>query len=56
MYNISELQSMTDDRLKNVAEEMGLKKINIAKREELIYKILDEQAIALSANAPEGPA
>lgn len=56
MYNISELQSMTDDRLKNVAEEMGLKKINIAKREELIYKILDEQAIALSANAPEEPA
>lgn len=56
MYNISELQSMPDDRLKNVAEEMGLKKINLAKREELIYKILDEQAIALSANAPEEPA
>ena len=27
MYNISELQSMTDDGLKNVAEEMGLKRI-----------------------------
>ncbi len=53
MYNISELQSMTDDGLKNVAEEMGLKRINPAKREELIYRILDEQAIALSANAPE---
>ena len=44
---------MTDDGLKNVAEEMGLKRINPAKREELIYRILDEQAIALSANAPE---
>ncbi|MDE5940941.1 MAG: Rho termination factor N-terminal domain-containing protein, partial [Muribaculaceae bacterium] len=44
---------MTDDGLKNVAEEMGLKKVNPAKREELIYRILDQQAIALSANAPE---
>jgi transcription termination factor Rho len=53
MYNISELQTMTDDSLKKVAEEMGLKRVNPAKREELIYRILDQQAIALSANAPE---
>ena len=37
MYNISELQDMPDDRLKEVGESMGLKKINIANREELIY-------------------
>lgn len=53
MYNISELQAMPDDTLKSVAEGMGLKKVNPAKREELIYRILDEQAIVLSANAPE---
>lgn len=53
MYNISELQDMPDDRLKEVGESMGLKKINIANREELIYRILDQQAIDLSANAPE---
>lgn len=44
---------MPDDRLKEVGESMGLKKINIANREELIYRILDQQAIDLSANAPE---
>ena len=53
MYNISELQAMPDDTLKSVAEGMGLKKVNPAKREELIYRILDEQAIVLSANASE---
>ena len=53
MYNISELQSMPDDKLKTVAEGMGLKKVNPAQREELIYRILDQQAINLSANAPE---
>jgi transcription termination factor Rho len=44
---------MTDDNLKTVAEGMNLKKINPANREELIYRILDQQAIDLSANAPE---
>lgn len=44
---------MPDDRLKEVGESMGLKKINPSKREELIYRILDQQAIDLSANAPE---
>ena len=53
MYNISELQDMPDDRLKEVGESMGLKKINTSNREELIYRILDQQAIDLSANAPE---
>ncbi len=53
MYNISELQSMTDDNLKSVAEGMGLKKVNTSQKEDLIYRILDQQAINLSANAPE---
>lgn len=44
---------MPDDKLKTVAEGMGLKKVNPAQREELIYRILDQQAINLSANAPE---
>jgi len=53
MYNITELQSMPDETLKKVAEDMGLKKVNPAQREELIYRILDQQAINLSANASE---
>ncbi len=53
MYNISDLQSMPDANLVEVAKSMGLKKANPDKREELIYHILDQQAINLAANAPE---
>ncbi len=52
MYNISELESMAPDQLKAVAEGMGLKKADPDKKEELIYRILDQQAVDLSANAP----
>ena len=52
MYNISELQSMPDEGLISIAESMGLKKVNPDKREELIYRILDQQAITFSENAP----
>lgn len=53
MYNFSELTSMDDAALVKVAEDMGLKKINIAEREKLIFRVLDQQAINLAANAPE---
>ena len=52
-YTITALQSMSDDEIKSIAEGMGLKKINPANREDNIYKILDQQAIMLAANAPE---
>lgn len=44
---------MSDDELKGVAESMGLKKINIADRDDTMYKILDQQAIDMAANATE---
>ncbi len=53
MYNISDLGAMSDDELKGVAESMGLKKINIADRDDTMYKILDQQAIDMAANATE---
>ena len=46
MYNISELNEMGDAELRKVAEDMGLKKIDPTQKEELIYRILDEQAVA----------
>ncbi len=52
MYNISDLEEMADDQLQAIAENMGLKKTNGSDKESLIYKILDQQAIDLSANAP----
>ncbi len=45
MYNISELNEMSELELKSVAEQMGLKKIDPTKKEELVYRILDQQAI-----------
>lgn len=45
MYNISELNEMSESDLKSVAEQMGLKKIDPTQKEELVYRILDQQAI-----------
>ena len=40
---------MPDSDLKSVAEGMNLKKIDLDKKEELIYRILDQQAIDRAA-------
>ncbi len=51
MYNINELSQMGDAELKGVAESLGLKKIDLGKKEELVFRILDQQAIEGAANA-----
>ena len=50
MYNISELDKMTDEDLVKVAGELGIKKPESVGKQELIYQILDEQAIAGAAS------
>ena len=53
MYKLSELQEMTLPALKDVAQSLGLKKIDNIESEELINNILDHQAeqqAALSAS------
>ena len=45
MYNIAELNSKAELELKSIAESMGLKKLNSIDKDELIYRILDQQAI-----------
>lgn len=52
MYNISDLNAMSESELKTVAESMGLKKIDTTQKDELIYRILDQQA-DMAATAPE---
>jgi transcription termination factor Rho len=52
MYNISDLEEMAEGQLQSIAEGMGLKKTSGSDKESLIYSILDQQAIDLSANAP----
>ncbi|MBD5255956.1 MAG: transcription termination factor Rho [Barnesiella sp.] len=53
MYNISDLNAMSDDQLKDVANSMGIKKISPEDRDDTVYKILDQQAIDMAANATE---
>lgn len=53
MYNISDLNAMSESELKTVAESMGMKKVDPTKKDELIYRILDQQAIDMAANASE---
>jgi transcription termination factor Rho len=45
-YNIIELNEKLITELRALAREMGIRRPDAYKKEELIYKILDEQAIA----------
>ncbi|MDO5569860.1 MAG: transcription termination factor Rho [Bacteroidales bacterium] len=63
MYNILELNEKELSGLKQIAKEMGIKKIDSLAKEELVYKILDQQAIDLAGQkiasekeSPEKPA
>lgn len=44
-YSLTDLQQMNDDDLRKVAENLGLKKIDLTEKEPLIFDILDEQAV-----------
>lgn len=57
MYTITELNSKTQPELKAIAESMGLKTSDSESMDDLVYKILDQQAIdrskASAANMPK---
>lgn len=53
MYNISDLNAMNEQELKTIAEAMGIKKFDPEKKDELIYQILDQQAIDMAASATD---
>ncbi|WP_455497450.1 transcription termination factor Rho [Coprobacter sp.] len=48
MYNILELKDKSLADLKVIAQEMGLKKIDASEKDDLVYKILDQQAIDIA--------
>lgn len=48
MYDILELNKMVVADLRNIAKELKVKRIESFKKKELIYKILDQQAILAS--------
>ncbi len=53
MYLLSELNEMDENRLKEIAGSMGLKKIDSADKDTLVYGILDQQAIDTEESATE---
>ncbi len=59
IYNIIELNEKLTTELRILAKEMGIRRPDAYKKEELIYKILDEQAIAetqkMKPSAPDKP-
>ena len=48
MYDILELNKKLLADLKEIAKELDIKRVDSFKKQDLIYKILDEQAIAAS--------
>lgn len=59
MYNFLELTAMPEADVIRIAESMGLKKLNHAEKEAVIYRILDKQAAdhassAMAASASKG--
>lgn len=52
-YNILELNEKLLPELQSIAEELGIKKISSLKKEELVYRILDEQAISYAGQQVE---
>ena len=51
MYNFEELNMMDDERLKEAANTIGIKKFNPDDKEGLVYEILEKQARDHAANA-----
>lgn len=53
MYNIEELRIRLLSELKEIAEELGVKNFKSQKKDDLIYAILDQQAILPDAALPK---
>ncbi|MDR1543717.1 MAG: transcription termination factor Rho [Prevotellaceae bacterium] len=53
MYNILQLRAKSQPELEKIAEEMSVKKVSSLSPENLIYAILDQQAIIQAANTQE---
>ena len=47
MYNFEELNKMDEERLKEAANTIGIKKINIDDREGLVYEILENRLVTM---------
>ena len=55
IYNIIELNEKLTLELRAIAKDLGIKRPDAYKKEELIYKILDEQAVIEARNKNKAP-
>ena len=55
MYDIIELKSKSYDELLEIAEKLDIAKPKSFSQDDLVYKILDEQAIKASSQPEEKP-
>ena len=53
MYNIDQLNQMSDEQLRELAKSLGLKHVDSSTRDVLVYDLLDHQAETEAANTPE---
>ena len=53
MYNINQLNEMSDEQLRELAKSMGIKRVDSIDHDDLVYQVLDHQAETEAANAPE---
>ncbi len=53
MYNINQLNEMGDEQLRGLAKSMGIKRVDSIDHDDLVYEVLDHQAEAEAAIAPE---
>ncbi|WP_407402674.1 transcription termination factor Rho [Sodaliphilus sp.] len=56
MYNINELNSMSEEQLRDLAKSLGLKRINTTPVEKLVFDVLDRQAEIEAKGTEEKPA
>lgn len=50
MYNISDLNTMPEQQLREIGKSMGMKNVDKVDRDEVVYHILDQQAIETAAS------
>ena len=53
MYNINQLNAMSDAQLRELAKSMGIKRVDSIDYDDLVYQVLDHQAETEAANTPE---
>ena len=53
MYDILELNKKLVSELRDIAKELNIKKVDSLKKQDLVYKILDQQAISATGTKKE---